>query len=104
MKNSILIWFEFFVWGVVLSATTVILYYITNFLASFQTDSNVYLFGILAGATGGVWGYGLTIAHETSKLLSDKESTEYHLWHRIVALIVALVILTIMGFISGLPQ
>ena len=101
MKNSHLVWFEFFVWSIVLTTTTVILYYLTELFVNLQSNLNVYLLGIEAGATGGIWGYGLTIAHETSKQLSDKKPTDYRLQHRIIVLIIAFIILSIMGYVIG---
>jgi len=105
MNNNGSFWlasFEFFVWGILLTAATVILYYIGNYFVSLQEHLNFYFFGILSGATGAIWGYGMTVAHENSKMIKGEESFEYHLWHRIVVLIISIVILVVMGCIISM--
>ena len=94
--------FEFFVWGLLLAAATVVLYYIANYFVSLQENLNFYFFGILSGATGAIWGYGMMVAHDNSKMIKGEESFEYRLSHRIYILIGASVTLMIMGWIVSL--
>jgi hypothetical protein len=97
-KKFLLIGFEFFITGIFLSAITFVLIYISNLFSILQPKLNIYYFGIISGATGGIWGYVLTVVYDFQKEIKTNQSFVYHPWKRIVIFIgsiLAIIIVTL---------
>jgi hypothetical protein len=95
-KKSFIVHFEFFVWGMVLTTATLVMVHITRWYQTFQPEFNEYFYMVLAGATGGVWGYGLNVAYDLAKKLKG-EYFEYVFWHRILWLIISIIVIAIIS-------
>ena len=98
-------WLEFFVWGIVLCAATVVLIFVAEQFVEVQENLQVYYIGILAGGTGGIWGYGVTRAYDFCKELEKeglKKSFGCHILGRIAIFIVASIIIILMGIMASL--
>ena len=102
LKNITTLSFVYICW-------TGTLYFYLLFLNSYGTDIKIYDVGILAGATGGIWGYAMTkLGNFRDKVhnMNEKEFYAPSFYKRLLIMnIIIIAIMTILAvFIRGILE
>ena len=103
-KERLLMSLDLGVWSATLGAITLILYYGLEYYSTQTPELNFYFFGLIAGATGGLWSFGYGVSYDFYKDIKNREidveqSFGHHFLRQIVQLVVSFIIVIIMWWI-----